>query len=117
MFRKPVVFCLFALALFLVLPSLAMAENPAAPTALAGKPSGPVCGTGGAAPASAAPDFVLDQAPESAELPGNIEDPIPAACYPIIYKCIKCTINTVKICEYWSCSGTLKACYPCANHC
>ena len=116
MVRKPVVFCLFALLLVLVLPSLAKAENPASPKP-AGKLSAPACGDSGAAAASTAPDFLFDQAPELAELPGNVEDPMPAACYPIIYKCVKCTISTVKICEYWSCSGTLKGCYPCSNHC
>ena|SRR5215213_8520654 len=114
MLRKPVVLCLFALALFLVLPSLAMAENsPASNLTCGNRAAAPT----NAAPANAAPAFFADQALEPEELPGDAEKPIPAACPDKIYKCVKCTINTVKICEYWTCSGTLIGCYPCSNHC
>lgn len=129
MLRKPVVFCLIALAFFLVLPSLAMAENPASPVAAAGQlgtavsdvKGGPVCGNLGAAQASVAesvaPDFLLDPALEPEELPADVEKPFLAGCLPIIYRCVKCTINTRKECQYWSCSGTLIGCGPCRTAC
>jgi len=111
MLRKPVLSVL-VLALFVVFPKLAAAQGSASPAEVVSQPGTSVSDTELAA--------ILGQAPEAEELPGVNESPvspIPMACPWTYYKCVRCTPSTIKQCEYWGCSGTLKGCGPCLPAC